>query len=61
MLVEILEELQAASDSGDFAHYGAAQSLEEAIDTLVMVADELHASGQQRIAADLRHVINAEE
>jgi len=61
MLTELLDALQAAADAGDFANYGATQSLEEAIDMLAMVADELHASGQTRIAADLRHVTTAKE
>lgn len=61
MLIQILDELQSAADAGDFAHYGAAQSLEEAIDTLTLVAEELEHGGQTEIAADLRHVISAEE
>jgi len=61
MLTEILDELQSAADAGDFAQYGATQSLEEAIDTLTMVAEELEHGGQDQIAADLRHVISAKE
>jgi hypothetical protein len=61
MLVEILEALHEQAERGDFAQYGATQSLEEAVDMLVMVADELHQGGQAKMAADLRYVIHAEE
>lgn len=61
MLTQILDELQSAADAGDFAYYGAAQSLEEVTESLEAIIAELEELGVTETAADLRHLIDIDE